>query len=418
MKSKMKKQNAGVSGTKMIIGLVLSACFIYMMNCAVRNNFGLMLKSISESTGLDYASVSFVLAIGQMTFGVTQPLFGILAEKIGSKRTLILGIVLIAAGAILTPYCHTLPSLIFVLGILLPGATGALSFGIIMSVINDRIPAGRRTIVNGIVNASSGLGNTLFAPMIASAITIGGLASGMKVLAIPSLLMIPVALFMCAGMYRAEITDPSTKSPAGSASSGESVVRKIASAFSNRDYLFIVLGFFTCGFHMALITNHLPSQIMTYGYSYEAASGAFSVYGIATILGGLASGWLCSKFSFKNVLAAQYTSRAVMTIVFLLLPKTMPLIIIYIFLLGFTGSATVTPVSSICADLFGRSGMSVFFGFAFLAHQFGSFLSSWGAGIIFQRTQSYVLIWTIDIVLCLAAGIFSFLIRKNHQEIS
>ena len=65
---------------------------------------------------------------------------------------------------------------------------------------------------------------------------------------------------------------------------------------------FIVLGFFTCGFHMALITNHLPTQITSYGMSSDTTAAIFSVYGVATMIGAFLVGIMCSKFKMKNVL--------------------------------------------------------------------------------------------------------------------
>ena len=67
------------------VWMTAAACFIYMMNSGIRNNFGIMLKAISENTGMNYASVSFVLAVAQLSFGITQPVFGIIAEKKGSR---------------------------------------------------------------------------------------------------------------------------------------------------------------------------------------------------------------------------------------------------------------------------------------------------------------------------------------------
>ena len=64
-----------------VIILTLAACFIYAVNAGIRNNYGIMLQSITESAGMTIASVSFVLAVGQLFFGLVQPFFGALAAK-------------------------------------------------------------------------------------------------------------------------------------------------------------------------------------------------------------------------------------------------------------------------------------------------------------------------------------------------
>lgn len=192
------------------------------------------------------------------------------------------------------------------------------------------------------------------------------------------------------------------------------------------DYCFIMAGFFTCGFHMAIITNHLPTQILSYGYSNAETSFAFSIYGIATVLGCLASGAFCARFREKNVLGTLYSSRSAMILLFFILPKTLPVICGFIFLLGFTGSATLTPVLGICRTLFGFRGAAVFFSFAFFIHQIGGFFSAWFAGECFAAAGSYTIIWTADILLAALAGTVGYMIRgkggfifqrgiKNHH---
>ena len=151
-------------------------------------------SSIVENAGLSFASVSFVLAVGQLCFGITQPLFGIVADKRGNKFSLLIGIICTLVGLILTPFCKSQLTLIPVLGILLPGGIGALSFGIIMSTVTPRLPENTRSTVSGIINASSGIGNTLLAPIISTSIAAGGLMLGMSVLAVLTIAMIPVTL--------------------------------------------------------------------------------------------------------------------------------------------------------------------------------------------------------------------------------
>lgn len=391
-----------------VILFTLAASFVYMMNCGIRNNFGIMLSAITENAGLTFTSVSFVLAVGQLCFGITQPIFGIVADKKGSRFSLLTGIICTLAGVLLTPMCKSVFSLMLILGILLPGGIGAISYGVIISTINPKLPAGARTTVSGIVNASSGIGNTLLTPILSASIAAGGLVLGMSVLAVFTAAMIPVTLLMC-GKNTSPVKESKSTAPESKITTSEF----FRLAFKNRDYVFIVIGFFTCGFHMALITNHIPTQISSYGYTSAETSAAFSIYGVATMIGALVSGALCSRIRMKNVLGTLYTARTFIVLLFFILPKTMPVICTYIFLLGFTGSATVSPVSGICGKLFGAKGVAILFSFAFLVHQVGSFLSAWLGGLCFDAMGSYAIIWIIDAALALTTGLISYLIKEK-----
>ena len=402
----MEKSTKTQKFTLYTLLVILSACFIYMVSCGIRNNFGIMLSSIVEHSGLSFVSVSFVLAVGQFSYGVTQPLFGILADKKGNRFSLLLGVICTAVGVLLIPQCKSVLSLMLVLGILIPGGIGAIAFGIIVGTVNPRLPENSRSVVSGIINASSGVGNSLLTPVIHHSLALGGLAYGMYVLSVPTILMIPAVLLLCG---------KTTAKTAAQAAPVQPLPAKtlFAQAFHSKDYIFIMIGFFTCGFHMALITNHLPTQITSYGFSAADASSAFSVYGIATMVGAFLAGLLCARLKMKNVLGTLYGSRAVMTLLFLALPKSMLSVCIYIFFLGFTGSATVTPVAGICGKLFGKQGVSILFGFAFFMHQIGGFLSAWLGGVCFDATGSYAPIWLVDCAFCLIAAAVSYLIREK-----
>ena len=402
----MEKSTQTQKFTLYTLLVILSACFIYMVSCGIRNNFGIMLSSIVEHSGISFVSVSFVLAVGQFSYGVTQPLFGILADKKGNRFSLLLVVVCTAVGVLLIPQCKSILSLMLVLGILIPGGIGAIAFGIIVGTVNPRLPEKSRSVVSGIINASSGIGNSLLTPVIHHSLAIGGLAYGMYVLSVPTILMIPAVLLLCGRTKISAQTSLAQDTPLPAKT-------LFAQAFRSKDYIFIMIGFFTCGFHMALITNHLPTQITSYGFSAADASSAFSVYGIATLVGAFLAGLLCARLKMKNVLGTLYGSRAVMTLLFLALPKSMLSVCIYIFFLGFTGSATVTPVAGICGKLFGKQGVSILFGFAFFMHQIGGFLSAWLGGICFDSTGSYAPIWLVDCAFCLIAAAVSYLIREK-----
>ena len=126
-----------------------------------------------------------------------------------------------------------------VLGVLLPGGIGAISYGIIMDTVSPKILPQYHAVVSGMINASSGIGNTLLTPVISTAIVAGGLASGMAVLAVPTLLMIPITLWLCprnkTKQQRAEKAVVQDTISTG---------KLIRLAVKSKAYLFIVIGFF------------------------------------------------------------------------------------------------------------------------------------------------------------------------------
>ncbi|MFC3927828.1 MFS transporter [Streptococcus caprae] len=178
------------------------------------------------------------------------------------------------------------------------------------------------------------------------------------------------------------------------------------------------MAFFTCGFHMSIIETHLHSQYISYGFSPRLVAFAFSIYGIAAVLGSIGSGVLLNYFNHKWVLASIYASRLLIPALLLVLPKTVFLVYVTAFLFGLTGNATVPPTSSLIIKEFGPKALGALFGIAYLFHQFGAFVSSWLGGILLEVTHSYNLIWFLAMVLSLsAAGMIAQISQKEESSI-
>ena len=405
--------------------LTLAASFIYAMYAGIRNNYGIMLNSIVDSAGLSFTSVSFVLAVGQLIFGMVQPAFGVLSAKRGNIYAFVSGVVLTIAGMLLTPLCKSSVSLMICLGIILPAGTGAISYGLLMGSITPRIPPKTVAFVSGIVNASSGISNIVLSPVINSLIKTGGLMYSMLVLTIPMALTLPISLSLRKKSEmkgpRQPQPQPQTQPQVQSESQPQpqpqtakiGIKSQFQKAMKSRSYLFLMIGFFTCGFHMALITNHLPTQIKSFGFSSEIAAYAFSCYGIVTILGSILSGSLCGKLKMKNVLGFYYGLRPITILLFLILPKTVFTVTFFTALLGFSGASTVPPVSGIIGKLFGAGSLATLYGLVFLVHQVGGFFGAFLGGICFDATGSYAGIWVVSIVFSTAASAISFAIDAN-----
>ena len=61
--------------------VVLAATAIVMITMGGRQVSGLFIAPISASAGLGIVAISFALAVGQFTWGLSQPVFGALADR-------------------------------------------------------------------------------------------------------------------------------------------------------------------------------------------------------------------------------------------------------------------------------------------------------------------------------------------------
>lgn len=399
------KQSSGFDS--MAIKYTACATFLYAICAGFRDNYGIMLPYLVEWSGISYSSVSFIIALGQLFFGLMQPVFGFLALRTSPRLVLCLGASMMLTGLVLIPYSSNMFMLTLTLGILLPAGTAGGSFGLIMSCLNQTLTPHQAHISSGYVAAGIGFGICILSPVIQSTVAAYGIVKGILLLSFIVALLIPASLWITRN-----ITPAKRSASAAAKKPAKEIFRE---ALRVPAYQRITFGFFTCGFHMAMIQTHLFSQLTSFGIPEHAAAYGLSVYGIGVIVGGVGSGMACTRFLMSRILGVLYGSRC-LWVILLLLPLPVPVLFAVIFMLGATGPATIAPTSGMVHKLFDPAHLATLFGFVYLIHQIGAFTSAWSGGLCRSLTGSYAGIWYADIVLCLLASLACFSIREAKKS--
>lgn len=404
------------SGLPLVVAFGLVACLLYGVGGGLRADIGILLQPLATHTGLAYADVSQCVAVMQLVFGVAQPTFGVVASRRSNRFVLELGVALLAAGLVGTALASSFVALLVSLGVLFGLGVGALSFGTILASAINFVGQKNAMTISGMLNAAAGMGSFILSPVLQTLVQAGGVSGALLVMLAPVAVLAPAALVVTS-------RDPRLDTHAPAASAGTDVdaaagpgARAVAGrpalpfreAFRNRTFLLLVAGFSTCGFHMVIIESHLFNQFVLEGIDAASASWAFSIYGIATIVGALASGWLSGRAPKGRLLAFYYGFRALWVAAYvLLMPKTLPFALLFGIGLGLTGDATVSPTSGLVSDTFSVEQVATLVGTLFLFHQVGAYLSAWLGGVLLAATGGYATLWAIDVVLCLAASLAS-----------
>lgn len=382
--------------------VLLAAAGTFALAMGTRQTMGLFLSPLNTSTGLGLASISLAFAFGQLWWGLTQPFAGAMADKVGTGRVLFAGALLVAIGTFITPYMTTTWGLILAIGVLSAGGAGMAGPAVLMAATARLIPAGRRGLATGVVNAGGSFGQFVMAPIAAALMTGIGWAPAMQVLGLLVLLCLPAAFLLRGNSLQA--------APAGQKVLGTR--EAIGQALRHPGYLMLGAGFFVCGFHVAFLATHLPGVVASCGLPTQWAGWALAMIGLFNIVGSVAMGWAIGRWRMKSLLALVYASRAVAVLVFLLAPKTGPVFLVFAAFMGLTFLSTVPPTAGLVAKFFGTSNMATLFGVMMLTHQVGGFLGAWLGGRVFEATGSYDWVWYIDIVLAIGATVVHLPIRE------
>ena len=393
------------SASRAAWALMLTAATIMMLTMGARQTMGLFLSPLNTATGLGIASISLALAVGQLMWGVAQPIFGAVADRYGSMRVIIIGALMLSAGTALTPFMHSQAGLMLSMGFLSAAGAGAGSFSILIGAAAQRLPAERRAFASGFINAGGSFGQFVFAPAVQAIISSAGWVVAMLSMAASALLTIPLAWpLRTPGKPRANAVTP--------AAPGAGLVAQVRLALRDRSYLCLHAGFFTCGFHIAFLVTHLPGEVGLCGLPASVSAAALALIGLFNIAGSLSAGVLAARYRMKHMLALMYASRAVIILIYLAAPKTAWTFYIFAAALGFTWLATVPPTAGLVAKLFGVRYLATLFGLTLLSHQIGGFFGAWLGGLSFVTYGNYNWMWYVDIALALAAALVNLPIRE------
>jgi predicted MFS family arabinose efflux permease len=411
------KNRASVSRAWLGVGL---AGLILSITMGIRQTVGLFVNPITTNTGLTIAEVSLALALGQLLWGVFQPLFGAWADKRSAFSALAFGAVCLAGGQLATIWATTPLTLILAQGLLSPAGAAAGSFTVLFSLAAGSLAPEKRSLAGGLINAGGSVGQFALAPLVQLAMYLRNYHASLVMLAGAALATVLPSWFLCRGQKAAAEkgqappaaeTGPETNHPAR-----PGLREQLGLALGDPSYLLLHAGFFTCGFHVAFLTTHLPSEIGLGGHSAAVAAASLSLIGLCNLAGSVGVGILGQYCRLKFILATLYASRAAMIAVFLLAPKTEPTFYVFAAGTGLTWLATVPPTAGLVGKLFGPRYLATLFGLTYFSHQVGAFFGAWLGGLAMERSGSLAWVWYIDMALALFAAGVNLPIRESRAS--
>jgi MFS family permease len=344
---------------------MLAAGGVLAMTMGVRQSMGLFVGSINNATGLGLAAVSLAFAFGQLWWGLTQPLAGMVADRYGTGRVIVVGVLLVALGTALVPFMTTQAGLVLAIGVLAAGGAGMAGTTVLMATATRMVAPERRGIATGIVNAGGSFGQFAFAPIAQGLSSLAGWMQAMQGMALITLLALPAAWVLrgngrgAAGAAQAEVS-----SPLG-------IGAALRQAFGDRSYRLLCIGFFICGFHVAFLATHMPGVVVQCGLPAVVGAWALAIIGLFNIVGSFAMGWAIGRWRMKSLLSLVYAARGLAVLAFVLAPKSATLTLVFAAVMGLTYLSTVPPTAGLVARLYGARHMGTLFGIVMLVHQIG-----------------------------------------------
>ena len=398
--------------------VLIVGCIIIMVSFAIRGSFGVFQIPIADEFGWLRSEFSLAIAIQNLAWGVGQPLFAAMAEKVGDRKAIVLGALTYAAGMVLTansttPFEHQAYAWLVGFGV---AGTG---FGVILAVVGRAASDENRSMALAIATAAGSVGQIFGAPV----------AEWM--LSIMSWQL--VFVWFAGGILLTIFTLPFMRAPqtASKEAVEQTLGEALSKAFRDPSYTLIFLGFFSCGYQIGFITAHFPALVTEMcgpiepgsllhgiGITTTSALGAASIafIGLANIFGTLLAGWAGKHYSKKYLLSGVYAGRTIVAALFFLFPITPTTVIVFSVAMGALWLATIPLTSGLVAYIYGLRFMGTLYGIIFFSHQIGSFIGIWLGGALYDSYGDYSVVWWVGVAVGAFSAIVHLPIREKPME--
>jgi MFS family permease len=385
--------------------IIACGCLMAILTFGPRSTFGFFLQPLSAELGVGRDVFALAVAIQNLVWGAVQPFAGAVADRFGTLRSLWVGAILYAAGLVLMAYSTTPGMLTLSAGVLIGFGLAGASFTIVLSAFGKLLPDEWRSFAFGAGTAAGSFGQFLFSPLAVALIGSVGWHSTLVIFALMVLICLPLAF--------AVATPAQPTSALAAAVRPQSFREALSEAFGHRSYILLVIGFFTCGFHVAFITTHLPPYLVDKGVDAKWGGWVIAFIGLFNIIGSISAGILGSKVPKRYLLCGIYFMRAAAITLFMLFPVTPLSAMMFAAAMGIAWLSTVPLTSGLVALMFGVRYMATLFGFVFFSHQVGAFVGVWLGGYLYERTGSYDVVWWLGAALGIFAGLVNLPIREQ-----
>ena len=269
---------------------LIAASLVVLISLGVRQTFGMFFMDFRDDLGISLTQSGLSIGLQMLMWGLTGPIFGVIADKYGGHKAISLAFIFFIAGVYFL-YAGPNTGIFFQidLGILVGIGLGGTAISIPMSVVGKHFPLSNRTIAMSIVTAVGSFGYFLSPILTEYSLTENGWQNTLVAFMIALTIGFAVSFLVRSPSLNDTIEQPNT----------QSTLDAIKEAFGTKSYLLLVSGFFVCGFHITLVGTHVPTYVIDRGLESWTAAAILSLIGLFNIFGSLTSGYLSTIMSKK-----------------------------------------------------------------------------------------------------------------------
>jgi MFS family permease len=288
--------------------IVFAGLFLTLIMFGIVDAFGVMFKSISEQFHWDRGTISVASMINWICFGLGNLACGVLTDRFGSRRLLIVGGIFFIIGTILMSQIQSLVHLYFAFGVVM--AIGRSAAAVPLAALITKWFTRNQGLALAI-SQSQNVGPAVFAPLTVFLLAQTDWRSAYLWLGVGSLLIIPLALLIRDYSEEEHGKQP-VSGPAGVAPRAQEVHLTLNEAMRTRAFWTLNLMVLGCCICHSCILLHGFNHMTDMGLMGSTASRVAAVMALSGMVGKIACGILADRIGGKWAIALFLGVQAVM----------------------------------------------------------------------------------------------------------
>jgi MFS family permease len=395
--------------------IVLGAAFlIIMIGIGTMFSAGVFLIPLQEEFGWSRSDISLASFLNWITFGLFSFLCGMISDRVGSRRVVIFGGVMLGLGLILSGLTRQLWHLYLTFGVL--GGIGVGAFYVPLSATATRWFSSHRGLALAIVSAGNGTGILAIAPFARYLISTYDWATAFMVMGVLSwVIILPAAMLVRNSPAEMGYTAFGSEDERDKSRVSSRLVPGLAAmtgpqaAQTPTFWLIALTHFCCCAAHSGPIF-HMASFAMDMGIPKMAAATLLGLSGLTSIAGRIGTGVIADRIGAKTTLTTLLSLQALGIVLYLWAgPLWTFLALAAVFGIGYGG---VMPLyAMLTRQYFGARVMGTMYGAVFGISSLGMGIGSYLGGFFFDRSGTYSALYIVSFLLGLSAIILGVVLR-------
>jgi len=392
--------------------LLLAGAFTaFTIGAGMMHSYAVFLVAFIEAFGWSRGETSIAYSVSQLVAGGSSPLVGVLVDRLGPRRLLLLGGALLVLGLLGSAAIVSLWQVVALYGVVMTFGANCLGLVVFVPILSRHFVRHRGMAIS-IVQSANGLARAVSAPLVQALISgIGWRSTYLAQAAFMAAAVVPLAAwFRNADPPR--LTPPGSDVAAAPAAPPTLAPRggwTLAEAMRTPHFWLLFAVYLFTGLGSFFVSLHQLAFAIDRGFDKLYAAEVLGMGALLAVFGTIVTGTLSDYIGreVSAIVAYGFSIVGVICALFITNPSQGWLLWLHACLFGLTWGARGPAITAKTADLFPGAQLGAILGVITIGSGVGAALGSWGAGAIFDLSGSYELAFILSIVAYLC-GIVAF----------